>query len=139
MEGTQHAGKAPVPSPTKETPQNNGKADATAEAKVNVPLAESDNQRVRGIDEFYKKLTVDLSRLPPAASRYVRRHGFLTEEAAARWQVGYLAMDTKGDRTGSTMRGKFVVAIHNRDGQRVAYAGRDADWETKHNAWVAGR
>lgn len=108
-----------------------------AEPKVNAPLAESDNERVRAIDELHRKLTVDLSRLPPAASAYVRRHGFLNEDAAARWQVGYLARDSGGDASGGTMRGKFVVAIADRDGNRVAYAGRDPDWEAKHAAWAA--
>jgi len=36
------------------------------------------------------------------------------------------------------MRGKFVIAIHNRDGQIIGYAGRDPDFEVKHEAWVAG-
>jgi hypothetical protein len=107
------------------------------EPKVNSPLTESDNERVRAIDELYRKLTVDLSHLPPAASGYVRRHGFLNEDVAARWQVGHLARDAGGDASGGTMRGKFVVAIADRDGNRVAYAGRDPDWETKHTAWAA--
>lgn len=108
------------------------------EAKVNVPLADADNERVRSVAELYRKLTVDVTKLNPAASKYVRLHKFLTEEVAADWQLGYLSRSTGEDRIGGTMRGKFVIAIKNAGGEIVGYAGRDPEFETKHEAWVAG-
>ena len=92
---------------------------------------------MREVDGLHERLIVDISQLSPAASAYVRRHGFLTEEVARDWQVGCLPMDAGGG-SGGTVRGKFVTAIHNRYGNRVAYPGRDLKWEEKHEAWIRG-
>jgi len=124
------------PAPTAETQEGEPKPESTP--PMNVPLAEHPNERVRGIADLYEKLTLDVSQMPPHASRYVRERKFLTPEVAEKWQIGYLPRDTGGDKAGGTMRGKFVVPIKNRDGQIVAYAGRDTDWERKHQAWIAG-
>jgi len=108
--------------------------------KVNIPLADSDNERTRSVANLHKKLTLDISRLNPAASRYVRGYRFLNEEVGDDWLVGYLSKNTGGDRSGGTLRGRFCIAVKNRDGKIVAYGGRDPEWEHKHAAWVsAGR
>jgi len=74
---------------SRETSTDNANQMEKREPKVNVPLSESEHERVRSIAELYRKFILDVSKLNPAASAYVRRHKFLTEEVAADWQVGY--------------------------------------------------
>jgi 5S rRNA maturation endonuclease (ribonuclease M5) len=100
---------------------------------VNVPLAEHDNERVRSIANLADRLIVDVANMSPTASGYFRKRSYLTAEVAERWGVGYLPRDG-----GSLLRGKIVFTMHDRDGQVVAYAGRDPEWEEKHRRWIAG-
>jgi len=122
--------QAPQP-PAKATKETKRK-----EPKFNQPLAEHDNERARGIADLWQKLSLDESTMTPAASRYKRQRPFLSEEARELFRFGWLGNDTGGDRTGGTMRGKWVYAIKNANGQIVAYAGRDPEYEAKQTAWI---
>ena len=92
------------------------KPPAPEAPKVNVPLAQSGNERARGLVELDRKFIRDIASMPPAASAYVRRRPFLTPEACREWRVGYLPRDTGGDHAGGTMRGKIVYAYHSAEG-----------------------
>ena len=135
-EGRSAAGVAAAATQGRAQDKDNQAADSRPD-KANVALEDSDNERVRAVANLYEKLTLDISTMPPEVSRYTRRRHFLTEEIAKDWGVGYLSKDTDGNRSGGTMRGKFVVTVRNQDGQVVGYAGRDCAWERKHEAWVA--
>lgn len=129
-------GAAPLEAtPLSAAPKHTGMK--SQEAKVNVPLEDSANERIRAVATLHEKLTVDLAVVPPEVSRYIRKLGFLTQDVARRWGVGYLSRDAGGSKSGGTMRGKFVAAIRNRDGKVVSYMGRDCQYEQKHQAWAA--
>lgn len=113
-------------------------AKPKSDVKLNTPLEESDNEKIRAIADLYKKLTMDITEMPPHASKYVRMREFLTEELAAQRKFGYLSRGTGGDRSGGTQRGKFVYAMANSEGKVTTYFGRDTDWEAKHAKWRAG-
>jgi 5S rRNA maturation endonuclease (ribonuclease M5) len=106
--------------------------------KVNVPLAESSNERARGLVNLHEKFITDPAAMAPAAASYFRKRPWLTSEVAAQWRMGYLPRDTGGDSAGGTMRGKIVYQLHDEEGRAIGYCGRDPDFERKHEAWVRG-
>lgn len=68
----------------------------------NRPLAESDNERARGLVNLDEKFVVDPAKMTPKAARYFRHRQYLTPEAAKRWRMGYLPRDAGADRAGGT-------------------------------------
>lgn len=105
---------------------------------VNVPLIRSENERARALHDLDQKFVVDVSEMPPAASAYFRRRPFLTPERCRKWRMGYLPRDTGGtDKTGGTMRGNVVYPILNEAGEVLTWFGRDPEFETKHQKWIA--
>lgn len=109
-----------------------------AEAKINVPLAASPNERARTLTDLDRKFVTDVAALSPKASAYVRRRPFLSHEVMARWRAGYLPRDVGGeDKSGGTMRGKIVYGYLAEDGQLLTWFGRDPEWEEKHQQWEA--
>lgn len=111
---------------------------ATEPPKSNVPLAESENERARGLVALQEKFVVDTATMNPAAASYFRTRPYLTPEVCRQWQVGYLPSNAGGDAAGGTMRGKIVYPIHNEAGQVLTWFGRDPDYEAKHAAWSRG-
>lgn len=105
---------------------------------VNLPLAESANERARSLVDLDRKFAVEVAGMPPAASAYVRRRPFLTPEGCRSFRVGYLPRDAGGDAAGGTMRGKIVYAYHAIDGKLLTWFGRDPDFEEKYRRWEAG-
>lgn len=108
--------------------------------RVNIPLAESDNEKARGLIHLPQKFVTDLASMPPAAASYVRNrpHWFHDpEKVLAEWNVGYLPMDAGEDRSGGTMRGKFVFPICSETGEILAFTGRDPMFEEKHARWLS--
>jgi 5S rRNA maturation endonuclease (ribonuclease M5) len=107
-----------------------------AEPKRNVPLAESDNERARGLVNLDAKFITDPALMPPAAASYFRRRPFLTSEVMKHWRMGYLPRDVGGeDKSGGTMRGKIVYAYADEEGNVLTWFGRDPDYEEKHRRW----
>src|SRR4051794_9022258 len=102
---------------------------------VNLPLAESGNERARALTELDGKFIRDVAALPPAASAYVRKRPYLSPEAMRSWRVGYLPRNAGGDQSGGTMRGKFVYAYHSAEGNLLTWFGRDPEYEDKHATW----
>ncbi|HYV40079.1 MAG TPA: toprim domain-containing protein [Gemmataceae bacterium] len=117
-------------------------AQATApgplpEAKRNVPLAESPNERARALTALDGKFTLDLAKMPPRASSYFRRRPFLSPEVCRTWRAGYLPRDIGEDKSGGTMRGKIVYPYLSECGEVLTWFGRDPEFEEKHKAWEA--
>ena len=129
---------APDSPPPAQTKAKSQPAKPRSNVKPNTPLEESENEKIRAIADLYRKLTMDITKMPPYASRYVRMRPFLTEDLAAQRKFGYLSRGTGGDRSGGTQRGKFVYSMANPEGKINTYFGRDTDWEAKHVKWIAG-
>lgn len=105
--------------------------------RVNVPLAQSPNERARTLTTLDAKFTLDVATMPPAASSYLRRRSFLTPEVCRAWRVGYLPRDTGEDKAGGTMRGKVVYPYLSETGELLTWFGRDPGFEEKHKTWEA--
>jgi hypothetical protein len=123
---------SPVASPTP-APQ------PLAIVEANVPLAESANERARELVNLDGKFLQpgQIERMPQAASRYFRLRGWLTDELARQFCMGYLPRDVGEDRSGGTMRGLVVYPYCDEQGRLLSWFGRDPDWENKHGAWLA--
>ncbi len=129
--GQQHEAESPEESsapPAREQPKRRG----------NVPLAESQNERARGLTTLDEKFLVDTAHMTPKAAGYFRRRPFLTPEQCRKWRMGYLPRDTGGDHAGGTMRGKIVYPMLSEDGQVLTWFGRDPEYEAKLQEWTAG-
>lgn len=113
-------------------------AEIAEHPKVNVPLAESSNERARGLVNLHEKFITDPAKMNPSAAGYFRKRPYLTSEVAGQWHMGYLPRDANGNSAGGTMRGKIVYQLQDDQGQVVGYCGRDPDFETKHAAWIIG-
>lgn len=123
-------------------------ATASAEALVsaprkaaaigNRPLAESDNERARGLVHLDEKFVVDPAQMTPKAASYFRHRRYLTPEAEKRWRMGYLPRDTGGDRAGGTMRGRIVYPLISESGELLTWFGRDPEFEERHDEWERG-
>ena len=110
---------------------------ALAEAKVNVPLKDSENERAQALVNLDEKFVVDVAEMNPHAAKYFRRRPFLTADTCRKWRCGYLPRDTAGDRSGGTMRGKIVYPILAETGEVLTWFGRDPQYEEKHRKWTA--
>lgn len=113
------------------------RAAAPSEPKLNVPLAQSPNERARTLTELDRRFTLELAEMPPRASAYFRRRSFLSSEACRKWRMGYLPRDTGEDKSGGTMRGKIVYPYFSEAGEILTWFGRDPDFEDKHKQWSA--
>ena len=107
------------------------------EPRINAPLAQSDNERARGLVNLDAKFVADVAQMSPKASAYFRSRPFLTPEVCKRWRVGYLPRDTGGDHSGGTMRGKIVYSMRSESGEVLTWFGRDPEFEANQQAWVA--
>jgi hypothetical protein len=104
--------------------------------KVNVPLKDSDNERVRAVLNLDQKFVVDIADMSPAASAYFRKRPYLTPEVCKSWRLGYLPRDVGGkDKSGGTMRGKITYAYPNETGDVLTWFGRDPEHEAKKEKW----
>jgi hypothetical protein len=106
--------------------------------RANVPLAQSDNDRARGLVNLDAKFIVNPDAMSPKAASYFRHRPFLTQEACRRWRVGYLPRDTGGDHAGGTMRGKIVYPIVSETGEVLTWFGRDPEYDGKMHEWIVG-
>lgn len=123
------ADEAEEASPVPERPQKR---------RGNVALAESPNERARGLVNLDEKFVVDVAEMSPKASAYFRRRSFLTPDACRTWRMGYLPRDTGGDHAGGTMRGKIVYPLLTEGGQVLTWFGRDPEYEAKVQEWTVG-
>ena len=97
----------------------------------------SSNERARGLTQLDEKFVTgdrgDASqgvglRPPPPLS-----HSRGDESDS----MGYLPRDAGEDKSGGTMRGKFVYPYLSEAGDVLTWFGRDPEFEDKHKAWEA--
>lgn len=120
------------------TPEPSGESSTPKKPEPrNLPLAASDNEKVRELVTLNEKLIRDVAAMPPAAASYVRRHACLTPEAMAKWQVGVMPLDGGGDKRGWSLRGSVVYPILSEEGQVLAWISRDPLFEAKEQAFNA--
>lgn len=113
---------------------------AAMKQATNIPLARSENPKARALVDLDRKFVRSLEELPPAASAYLRRRPWLTEDLQRKWRVGYLPRDAGEDRAGGTMRGSIVYPLQSERGEVLTWFGRDPAFEEKHRQWeAAGR
>jgi hypothetical protein len=133
VDGTLAGGKRTAPSQPSPPPERPAKPTVR-----NVPLAESDNERARGLGNLDAKFITDPALMPPAAASYFRRRPFLSPEVCRLWRMGYLPRDVGGaDKSGGTMRGKIVYSYLDEEGNVLTWFGRDPEFEEKHRRWEA--
>lgn len=104
----------------------------------NRPLAESENERARGLVHLDEKFVVDPAEMTPKAASYFRHRGYLTPETARRWRMGYLPRDSGGDHAGGTMRGRIVYPLLSPQGELLTWFGRDPEFEERYDEWERG-
>ena len=119
-------------------PPTESKAPPPPAPPINVPLAQSDNERARGLVNLDAKFITDPAAMPPAASRYFRTRPFFSPEACRKCRAGYLPRNTGDDKSGGTMRGRIVYAYASESGEVLSWFGRDPEFEEKHARWIAG-
>lgn len=113
-------------------------ATADEQVSVNLPLAQSPNERARGLITLDEKFLVEPGpEMNKAAAAYFRQRPFLTPDVCRKWRIGYLPRDVGGEKAGGTMRGRIVYGYQSPDGQILTWFGRDPQFEEKHGKWVA--
>jgi len=105
------------------------------ETKVNRPLAESDNERARGLVNLDDKFITEVAEMNAKAAAYFRRRPFLSSEVCRKWRVGYLPRSTGKDRSGGTMRGTVVYPLLSERDEVLTWFGRDPSFEEKYEEW----
>ena len=104
---------------------------ATPPPQINLPLIDSDDERVRELHNIDEKFVTDVAQMNPAAASYVRRHPCLTAESMQKWRCGYLPTDGGGDKRGWSLRGSIVYPVLAETGKVLAWVGRDVHHEEK--------
>lgn len=124
-------------SPTSAKPDPRETLEAPQEAPTrNVPLAESDNEKVRDLVGMEELFITDTEKMTPACSAYWRkRRSFLTEETCQSWGVGVRPGRSGTDKRGFSLRNHVVYPFLSEDNQVLCYVGRDAEFEEKIEAW----
>ncbi|MCG8449822.1 MAG: hypothetical protein MI725_09620, partial [Pirellulales bacterium] len=128
-------GKPPAQSPIPDK-QNEARQEvkATVEQPPNVPLAQSENENARKLVHLDDQFVTKLEDLSPAASAYARRRPFLlSEEVAREVRTGYMPGNAK-----SSLRHNWVFGVINRQGEPLAWVGRNVKYEEDHEKWIAG-
>lgn len=97
----------------------------------NVPLAESDDPKIRELATLDEKFVTDVAHMNPAAASYVRRHPCLSPESMQKWRVGVLPTDGGGDKRGFSLRGNIIYPLLSEEGKVLAWIGRDPVYEDK--------
>lgn len=97
----------------------------------NVPLANSDDERIRELTSIDEKFIRDVGQMNPAAAAYVRRHPCLSSESMTKWRVGYLPQDGGGDKRGWSLRGSLIYPVFSEAGEVLSWVGRDVHYEEK--------
>ncbi len=105
---------------------------SVVEKQANVPLAESDNENARSLVSLDEKLVTTLDDLSPAASAYARRRpSLLSEQVTGEVRTGFMP-----GREKSSLRNNWVYGVMNRDGQPLAWVGRNVKYEDDHQEWI---
>ncbi|MCA9227627.1 MAG: hypothetical protein KDA47_18530, partial [Planctomycetales bacterium] len=131
------AGKTPEARPKVASTAQAKPADSPTPSAHNVPLAESDNERVRELVDIDTKFKVEPAEMNPRAAAYVRQHPCLTPDMMRKWRVGYLPHDGGGDKRGWSLRGHIVYSILSEEGHVLSWVGRDPQYEQREQEFNA--
>lgn len=110
-------------------------SEQIAKPAANKPLIESDDERIRELNDIDQKFVTDLAVMNPRAAAYVRRHHCLTPESMKKLRCGYLPNDGGGDKRGWSLRGHIVYPVLSETGKVLAWVGRDVAYEEKEQAF----
>ena len=124
------AGGTPAAETTAAAPKREETPLPPAEPKVNVPLKDSDNERVRNLVHLDQNFVTDVAAMSPKASAYFRQRPYLTPAVCQKWRMGYLPSNAKG-----LLRGKIVYPLLSEKGDELCWFGRDPQYEDKHKKW----
>ncbi len=100
---------------------------------ANMPLAESDNERIRALVDLPNEFVTDPASMTPEAAAYFRMRPFLTPDVCRELSIGYLPQSSK-----SLLRGKIVYPFHSPAGEVLCFFARDPRYEEKLRRWIAG-
>ncbi len=131
MQDLQAIAGGTLPAISAATPQREQTPLPPDEPKVNVPLKDSDNERVRNLVRLDENFVTDVGSMSPKASSYFRQRPYLTPEACQKWRMGYLPSNSKG-----SLRGKVVYPLLSEKGDELCWFGRDPQYEDKHSKWA---
>ena len=98
----------------------------------NVPLAESEHERIRALVDLPNEFVVDPAHMTPEVAAYFRMRPFLTPDVCREFSIGYLPQSSK-----SLLRGKIVYPFHSATGEVVCFFARDPRFEEKLRRWIA--
>jgi len=113
-------------------PSAPAKQAAEEKPHINVPLAQSDNERARDLVTLDQQFVTDVAAMPPEASAYFRRRPFLTSEVCQKFAMGYLLHNAK-----SLLRGQVVYGYHSPAGELLTWFGRNVRFEEQLAHWKA--
>ena len=105
---------------------------AEEKPQINVPLAESENERARELVTLDQQFVTDVAAMPPEASAYFRRRPFLTPEVCQKFAMGYLPHSSK-----SLLRGQVVYGYRSPAGELLTWFGRNVRFEEQLAHWKA--
>jgi hypothetical protein len=108
------------------------KQPAEEQPHLNVPLAQSDNERARELVTLDQQFVTDVAAMPPEASAYFRRRPFLTPEVCQKFAMGYLPHNSK-----SLLRGQVVYGYRSPAGEVLTWFGRNPRYESQIAQWKA--
>lgn len=97
---------------------------------ANTALRRASNERIRALADLPEQGTLGEATMRPAAAKYRRSRPYLTDEMCEKWSVFYLPPSSK-----STLRGRWTYQIDSVQGEAVAFAGRDPEFEAKLMEW----
>ena len=103
---------------------------AEEKPQINVPLAESENERARELVTLDQQFVTDVAAMPPEASAYFRRRPFLTPEVCQKFAMGYLPHSSK-----SLLRGQVVYGYRSPTGELLTWFGRNVRFEEQLAHW----
>ena len=133
-------GKSREHSPALPSSSTRCDVQAIVEQPRNKPLSESDNENARNLVDLDQLLVTDLEQLSPAASSYARHRPFLlsaepaTDSAisiAQEVRTGYMPGKAK-----SSLRNNWVFGVMDRQGEPLAWVGRNVKFDKEHPKWV---
>ena len=101
------------------------------EKQPNVPLEESDNEAARKLVTLDEQLIRNIADMSPEASASARRRPFFSEALCRECRTGYMPSSSR-----STLRGKWVFGVSDKQGRPLAWVGRNVKYEKEYQAWL---
>lgn len=110
---------------------------SSVEPVQNLPLAASENEKLRELVTLADKFIVEPARMNSVAASYVRRHPCLTVDAMRKFGVGYLPQDGGGDKRGWSLRGQIIYTQRSEQGEVLCFFAREPAFEDMERRFLA--